>query len=245
VLGIKRPDYLAKPECPKRISKIIPNAKLIAVLRDPIDRVRSAYYHYASIGLAPLKDINIGLVEIIHGEHNKRYPRSSDIIEYGFYHKHLSRYYDYFHCNQISIFLHNHIKEDPLGMYKQVCRFINIDDRYIPNSINTRPAQSVHSINRLKFHCWRNPVLFTYNIETNSVAFYKNFKAIRRVGFRLTNAFDKIVLKTLFKNKKKNLSSEVEKMLLNIYEDDTLKLEEIINQDLSHWKVFKWKAKLI
>jgi len=42
--GIKRPSYIGKPEVPARISNDLPDAKLIAVLRDPVDRAVSSYY---------------------------------------------------------------------------------------------------------------------------------------------------------------------------------------------------------
>lgn len=46
--GIKRPDYLSLPERPQRINEHSPEAKLIVVLKNPIQRAVSAYYHYIS-----------------------------------------------------------------------------------------------------------------------------------------------------------------------------------------------------
>lgn len=42
-VGLKRPNYLHKPECPERIHRHIPSARLIVILRDPIERAISAY----------------------------------------------------------------------------------------------------------------------------------------------------------------------------------------------------------
>lgn len=89
-IGIKRPDYLHKPECPERIHRHIPSARLIAILRDPVDRAISAYYHNAKMGFAPLKHVNTGLLEVINGRHAEKYPRAAEIVEFGFYHKHLT-----------------------------------------------------------------------------------------------------------------------------------------------------------
>ena len=45
LIGIKRPNYIGKPEAPERIETDLPDARLIAVLRDPADRAISAYFH--------------------------------------------------------------------------------------------------------------------------------------------------------------------------------------------------------
>ena len=57
--GIKRPTYLHKPECPVRIKKIIPDVKLIVVLRNPIDRFISAYFHCIKFNFLPVIDYNV------------------------------------------------------------------------------------------------------------------------------------------------------------------------------------------
>src|SRR3954453_11545774 len=45
-LGFKRPNYLCKPEVPARLAKDLPDALLLSVLRKPLDRAISAYFHY-------------------------------------------------------------------------------------------------------------------------------------------------------------------------------------------------------
>src|SRR5690348_3927297 len=44
-IGLMRPNYLHKPECPARIHKHFPDAKLVVMLRDPVERAISAYNH--------------------------------------------------------------------------------------------------------------------------------------------------------------------------------------------------------
>lgn len=59
-IGIKRPTYIGKPEVPERILAHLPNAKLIAVLRNPIDRAISAYFHNINYGFIPAIDVETG-----------------------------------------------------------------------------------------------------------------------------------------------------------------------------------------
>ena len=58
VLGMKRPSYLSRPEVPGRIRRDLPNVKLIAVLREPISRAVSAYFHMVGGGYLPLLELN-------------------------------------------------------------------------------------------------------------------------------------------------------------------------------------------
>ena len=45
VIGIKRPNYLSKPEVPLRIFKENRKIKLIVILRNPIERLWAKYSH--------------------------------------------------------------------------------------------------------------------------------------------------------------------------------------------------------
>ena len=105
--GIKRPNYLAIDNVPGRIANHIPGIKLIVVLRNPVDRALSAYYHYMRYGFIPVFPIHEGLPKLIRGEYKQKYPRSKEIINFGFYYNHISRYLQYFNDNQLLIIL-NH-----------------------------------------------------------------------------------------------------------------------------------------
>ena len=63
IIGIKRADYLARPECPAHLAKHIPKAKLIAILREPIARLVSAYYWYMKLNYLPLAPLNEGVLK--------------------------------------------------------------------------------------------------------------------------------------------------------------------------------------
>ena len=110
-IGIKRPDYLGVWECSERIHRHLPDAKLIVILRDPMDRAISAYFHNMKMGLAPILDVNLGLTKIIDGEYADTYPRNDQIVEFGLYFKHLTHYLTFFDKNQMLIMLHNDFKK--------------------------------------------------------------------------------------------------------------------------------------
>lgn len=60
------PYYLFHPAVPSRVRDLLPDAKFIALLRDPIDRAYSHYLHARKLGLEPM-----GLKEALDAESNR------------------------------------------------------------------------------------------------------------------------------------------------------------------------------
>ena len=53
--GIRRPEYLAVKKYTLRLKQHLPDAKVISVLRNPVDRSISAYHHYIKYGHIPVR----------------------------------------------------------------------------------------------------------------------------------------------------------------------------------------------
>lgn len=114
-LGIKRPNYIVKAEVPSRIQQDLPDAKLIAVLRNPIERAISAYFHNIKYGFLPPLDIEIGMRKLLlDPSYSLKYKRAPEIIEFGFHYKYLTQYSQYMDNNQLLLFLHEDILMQPL-----------------------------------------------------------------------------------------------------------------------------------
>jgi hypothetical protein len=54
LVGEASPGYLFHPLAPERVRATVPNARLIALLRDPVDRALSHYHHEVALGREPL-----------------------------------------------------------------------------------------------------------------------------------------------------------------------------------------------
>ena len=54
IVGEASPGYLFHPLAPKRVAATVPGAKLIALVRDPVDRALSHYHHEVALGREPL-----------------------------------------------------------------------------------------------------------------------------------------------------------------------------------------------
>ncbi len=50
IIGEISPEYMYRKKTPKRIYNTFPEVKLLFILRDPVDRVYSQYWHEVRIG---------------------------------------------------------------------------------------------------------------------------------------------------------------------------------------------------
>src|SRR5207253_9196889 len=48
------PDYLFHPQAPARAASVVPKAKIIVLLRNPVDRAISHYLHMVALGIESL-----------------------------------------------------------------------------------------------------------------------------------------------------------------------------------------------
>jgi hypothetical protein len=235
VRGIKRADYLGKPEVPERLKTYMPDAKLITVLRNPVDRLLSAYFYYIKLGFLPVKPIEEGMNDVLAGK-MQGYPRANDLIEYGLYYKHLTRYLQLFPQERLLVLLHEDVQHRPLEVIKDIYRFLEIDPNYVPRGLDRRENTGLYSLPRLHFLSRRNALLFSYNKDRTRL--YRNKLSpfvYLKVG--AVTAIDKFVLSRLYGNEKPKLSEELRRNLYDFYHEDIAALEDFLGRSLVKWKI--------
>lgn len=231
-LGIKRPSYIGRPEVPSRIRNELPCAKLIAVLRSPIDRAISAYFHNISYGFLPIVGIEDGMKQIIQGAYDANYKRSSEIIEYGFYYKYLHMYKYFFDKDRILVILHEDLEQDKAGVIKKVFSFLNVDNDYIPRAINSKPMANTYNMMLLHLLQMRNRLTFRYN-QDNTRLYIRENKINYFLGKTIVGV--ERLWKILIRDKKPVLSNSLHEELVHIYKQDIERLSLILNRDLHNW----------
>ena len=82
-IGIGRPNILGEPATHRRIHAYFPNTRFVIVLRNPIARTISAYFHYMRDGILPVEDTETGLGRLILGLEDA--PRADEVISYSRY----------------------------------------------------------------------------------------------------------------------------------------------------------------
>ncbi len=142
-VGEACPLYLYDPEhvVIERIKKYVPDAKLIAMLRNPVDRAYSAFLHLYRDGREPLTEFGPALdmeaERVAAGwEHIWHYKQM------GFYGRQLERYYSAFGRERMLVFLYNDLLTDAVGVMQTCYRFLGVDDAFVPD-MTIRPNSAL------------------------------------------------------------------------------------------------------
>ncbi|MDQ1509232.1 MAG: hypothetical protein QOG50_1076 [Actinomycetota bacterium] len=130
VVGEATPGYMFwrhRPNiCRDRIRDVLPDARLIAILRNPIDRAQSAMnHHIASGGLAEDSDL-LDLVQQTTPERDRL-----GLISGGWYAASLEPYRATF-GDQLLVLLHDDIDDDPHAFYRRAADHIGAARAFIP-----------------------------------------------------------------------------------------------------------------
>ena len=218
-IGEFSPIYLWDEHSAGRIHSLYPQVKLIAILRNPVERVFSDYLHMKQIGVIPNKDF---LTTI-----NER----PDFLERGLYFQQLFRYYNLFSKEQIKILFFETLQKDPAGLLSEVANFLGISP--FAHEIELEPENASKDL-YLKGLNWFLLGL-KRAIKKTGVNYTYISEAARKIG--LDSPINSLMRKNLKEYKTlPETSAETKQKIRSYYRDDIESLERLIDQDLSMWK---------
>jgi hypothetical protein len=116
ITGEASPSYLFDPPVPKRMAGVVPQARLIILLRNPIDRAYSHYQMQVKRGQEPNT-----FEEAIEQQH-------SSYLSRGIYVDQLLRWFEYFSKEQMLILKSEDFFERPVETLKVVLNFLELPD---------------------------------------------------------------------------------------------------------------------
>jgi hypothetical protein len=198
-----------RPHVPKRMYDLLPNAKLIYLLRDPIDRIISQYRH--SCG----RDKSI---DTVIKENKKEHVAPSK------YHMQLSQYIEYYDFSDILILESNNLWNNTEGVVQKTYRFLGINDSFTSPAFAEKRYQTD---NRKEKSAFEKFVLDTLNGRS----WLKP-----RIPQWVLRKYQKL-LKTKKDTTDYELDAELRSELANELADDVSKLRDLTGREFSNWSV--------
>jgi Sulfotransferase domain len=156
--------YIFHPSSAARVAETMPRIKLIALLRNPIDRAYSHYYLQVRKGREPLsfEDAIAGEQERLQGEQEKmlatgdyqsfNYRRYS-YLRRGLYAEQLTRWMKLFPAEDLLVVRTEDLESDPAKILEHTLRFLNVPEweprRFAKHNGASYPAMKHETRRRL------------------------------------------------------------------------------------------------
>ena len=147
VVGESSPYYLFHPAAPHRIAETVPDARLIAILREPVSRAYSNYWDRRATRTEDLSTFEEAIAaepgrlagvsdELLADPHG--YSADHDFHAYvrrGEYADQLQRYLDVFGREQLLVLTLDELHEDAAGSFRTVQRHLGLQDHTLETSL--------------------------------------------------------------------------------------------------------------
>lgn len=208
--------YLYIPEATHRIRLTVPDARLICILRNPVDRAYSHYLYLLRDGYEPIDTFEHAL--------NKEDSRIADhqqlghYFHRGLYSQQLKRYFDDFPRDQIKVYLYEELTNNPITLAQDIFKFLGVSDAFIPEVSIKRNPSGVP----------KNKWLHALLVKPNPAKSFFQPLLSERLYRVATQIRDQNLVKP-------ELSPELRTKLIARYRDDILCLQDQIGKDLSAW----------
>jgi hypothetical protein len=208
------------------ITEYLGDPRIIMILRNPVDRAFSSYVYSLSLYSSFADDFEVlSFEECLELEGERKRENWTEINLHqdgGFYYEQVRAYMESFSAVQVN--LYDDLVEDALGLVQGVYEFLGVDPAFVPHTGTKRNVSSGYP-KSVFFHRF----LTRPNILKSIMR-----PVVRRILPQETRAglYEGLKSRNLITPEMK---PETRERLKNAYRGDILKLQDLIERDLSHW----------
>jgi hypothetical protein len=227
--------YIYDKHAPSIIKKHFPNTKIIAIIRDPVERAFSEYKLMKNLRITMDSSYDLKYFKEEGFNFEKALKKYPQLIKNGKYGEQLNKYYELFPKKNIKIIIYEDFINNPKKIIKELYNFLEVNQEYVPRSLNKRIHASNKKIKSKKFN-----ILFK-TIEKSSIMMRKI-----RLGFIINN-LNKIGMGKTLENyekkqrktiKKETMNEKTREILHAKYLKDMQNLSNLLNKNLTEkWKI--------
>ena len=211
ITGEFTPNYLTNEQAMDRLATDTPHAKLLIMLRDPVERAWSAFNLMASHGFHK----NQTFIEAMEQEQS--------LVNGGLYGKHCDRVFRLFPRDQVRIHFHEDVRNDPESVLRDVYEWLGVNSSFVPEAANR--YVNLSAMPRLQ-KALRLPEL-QRRLATSRLA-----PVLRMVT---QNALADRLRRAASGSRPGPAKIDHHEEMRAIFRDDIRRLQELLGRDLSAW----------
>ncbi len=218
-LGEASPLYLFSPKAPERIAHHVPQVRMVAILRNPVEQAFSHYLYAAKYRIEPITDFT----EALHREEERmalgwqplfgysRFPR---------YAEQLDRFFACFPREQLLIRTYEDYLSDPIRLIADILAHIGADATFRPDMSEKMNAGGVP----------KNAVFQDFLMKSNPLTRAIGLVVPKQARLRIRDRLAAINMR-----RDDKLPKAARTILLDRLADDIRRLGPMIGRDLGDW----------
>lgn len=220
--------YLYSKTAAKEIYKFAPKAKIIILIRNPVDFLYSLHSEYVYKLQEPIVNFEEALRAEKDRRKGKRLSQDNKLPSLLFYSdwckfsEQISRFYKFFGKENVLVLILDDLKKNTKKEYKKMLKFLSVDENIEVNLEIKNPNKQYYSkfIQKL--------------IGFPPIALHNFFKAVVPTNFRI------LIINTIYHLNSKHeprppMNKNLRNKLQKIYEPEVKKLSKLLNRDLRYW----------
>lgn len=208
--------YLYLPNTANTIKQVLPDVKIVMILRNPVERLYSQYLMNLKLGKIIERDL---LKEIAADQAKpiKGWGVSHLYLEVGNYYEQVKRYYDNFPAQNIKVILFDDFKKDAAGTMRDLFHFLGVDENFALDMSQRYNEAGMPRFGKLNY--W-----------LTQIGVYGLVKKVFSPELK-----EKIKSIIYTKDNIPKITASEKQYLQDYYRNDIQALAKLLNRDLSAW----------
>ncbi len=220
ILGEASPLYLFEPRAPARIHHHVPHARLVVILRNPVEQAYSHFLYATHLRIEPLESFTLALAQEDERLANGWQPLFG-YSSFPRYSEQLERYFALFPREQILIRTYEEWSTKPEKTMSEILSFVGADPAFRPDLTSRRNAGGVP----------RNRMVQDFLMKPNPVTGAVGHIVPKEMRLRIRDW-----LSGFNTQREAPMPAEARKILHERLDSEIDRLETLIDYNLDHWR---------
>ena len=231
-IGEVTPAYMYLDEIPERIHETLPDTKLIFLLRNPVTRAYSHYWHALTrwgVEYLPFeKAIEVEPERISRGRRHKIY---YSYLDRGKYALQLKRFRKYFDREQMLILTTEEFKSNPKKDLESIFEFLEVEKKRYEFNVISKRHNIGYSPKNLQLHMALNRILGSKTTGKSWIlgGIYRKWLSISHQN--------KLLRKLFFNEGYPQLNETTKRKLANYFSSNNQELEKFLKKKIQQWEL--------